>query len=256
MRRNSASPIELAVYPPREDSFLLLPFARVGAGTSIVEVGAGTGLASIAAARQGARVVATELNGTAIRRLRHEARVRGVAVEVVRTDLLRGLGRFDRILANPPYLPTRPAERDADPGTRLALDGGPDGCRVLARLVGQIPHHLLPGGSAFVVVSSLQDPSSRSEIFAGWDARGGVHEVVASRSLEGEDLAVMRLWRVGDLPQGTRRAARRTRGPRRGTGVRPRTPRTSRPGSSPGLARGRTTARDGASARTRCLPGS
>jgi release factor glutamine methyltransferase len=184
-----------AVYPAREDTHLLVPFAEVAPGTRLIEVGAGTGLAALAAARRGARVVATDLNPHALRVLRRRAQAEGVGLDLVRTDLARGLGRFDRLLANPPYLPTRPEERDPDRWHNLALDGGPDGCRVTARLLEQLDQHLTPNGSAFVVVSSVQDPGALVRIRRRWTARGGTVEVANTRTLEGEKLEVWRLAR-------------------------------------------------------------
>lgn len=171
----------------------MLPFAEVAAGTRLLEVGAGAGLAALTAARRGARVVATDLNPHALRWLRRKARSESVELAVVRTDLARGLGRFDRVLANPPYLPTRPEERDPDRWHNLALDGGPDGCRVTARLIADLDEHLRPGGTAFVVVSSRQDAHSLGEIRAGWESLGGSVGVASSRVLEGERLDVWRL---------------------------------------------------------------
>lgn len=185
-------PAASEVYPPREDSFLLARFAEVGPGTRLLEVGAGSGLAALTAARRGARVVATDLNPHALRLLRARARSEGVDLALVRTDLARGLGRFDRLLANPPYLPTGPEERDPDPWHNLALDGGRDGCRVLRRLVEQLGDHLVPNGSAFVVVSSLQAPGALAGIRARWEGRGGRVGTVGSRELEGERLEVWR----------------------------------------------------------------
>ena len=174
---------------------LLLPFAEVSLDTLFLEVGCGAGLAALTAARRGARVVATDLNPHALHRLRERARGEGVELATVRTDLARGLGRFDRLLSNPPYLPTRPEERDPDRWHNLALDGGPDGCRVTARLVEDLDQHLTAGGTAFVVVSSRQDPNGLERIRQGWATRGGTVEVVASRALEGEQLDVWRLRR-------------------------------------------------------------
>ena len=181
-----------SVYPPREDSFLLLPFAAVASGTSLIEVGAGSGLAALEAARRGARVVATDRNPEALRQLRARALAERLDLSVVRTDLAAGLGRFDRLLSNPPYLPTRPEERDPDRWTNIALDGGLDGCRVLARLVHDLPDHLAPGGAAYVVGSSLQAGRALAAIVAEWKDRGGDQEVVADRWLEGERLFVWR----------------------------------------------------------------
>jgi len=181
-----------SVYPPREDSFLLLPFAAVASGTSLIEVGAGSGLAALEAARRGARVVATDRNPEALRLLRARALAERLDLSVVRTDLAAGLGRFDRLLSNPPYLPTRPEERDPDRWTNVALDGGLDGCRVLARLVHDLPDHLAPGGAAYVVGSSLQAGRALAAIVAEWKDRGGDQEVVADRWLEGERLFVWR----------------------------------------------------------------
>lgn len=173
---------------------LLLPFAQVPPGSSLLEIGAGRGLAALAAARAGARVLATDLNPFALARLREEALADRLDVSVVRTDFARGLGRFDRILANPPYLPTREEDRDPDRWHNLALDGGPDGSRVTARLVASLPDHLGPQGQAFVVVSSLQAPAALAAIRNGWGARGGRVETVAGRTLDGERLEV---WRFG-----------------------------------------------------------
>jgi methylase of polypeptide subunit release factors len=116
-----------------------------------------------------------------------------VELSLVRTDLLAGLGRFDRVLANPPYLPTRPEERDPDRWHNLALDGGPDGCRVTARLIGDLEQHLTLAGSAFLVVSSRQDPTALEVIRRSWEHRGGNVEVADSRTLEGERLEVWHL---------------------------------------------------------------
>ncbi len=196
--RNGAGPAPLRhrgppIYPPREDSWLLLPFANVPPGTRFLEVGTGSGVAALTAAHGRANVVATDLNPFALRELRARARGEGVHLEVVRTDLARGLGRFDRIVANPPYLPTRPEERDPDRWHNLALDGGPDGCRVTARLVGELDCHLTSGGEAFVLTSTRQDPDALARVRSGWVSRGGTVEVVASRALEGERLEVWRL---------------------------------------------------------------
>jgi release factor glutamine methyltransferase len=240
------------VYPAREDTVLLAEAARQLGGRTVLELGSGAGDVALAAARAGARrVVATDLNAAALRELRRRARGEGLDVEGVRTDLARGLGRFDRILANPPYLPTRPCERDPDRWINLALDGGPDGCRVLARILATAPAHLTAGGSALVLVSSLQRRTRRRSLRERWRARQGPVRTVARRRLEGERLEIWEL-RLGRAS----RAARRTVRPARGTRGRRRSRPASRTGSSPATAPGRTTAPDAASGRRRSPRGS
>jgi len=190
-------------YPPREDTFLLLPFARVPAGTTLLEIGSGSGVLALEAARSAARVVATDLNPWALKHLRARARAEGLPVATVRTDLAAGLGRFDRILANPPYLPTLPGERDGDRWQNLALDGGPDGLEVTRRIVASLPEHLAAGASAFVVCSSRQDAKGRARVRRDWEEPGGTVEVVATRQLEGERLEVWRFLPRGERPAPT-----------------------------------------------------
>jgi release factor glutamine methyltransferase len=225
-RRTTRAPATPAsIYPPREDTALLRPFARAGRGGWLADVGTGSGALALAAARAGDRVVATDRNPAALAALHRTATADRLRIAVVRTDLLSGLRRFDRIVANPPYLPTPPRSRDPDPWVNLALDGGPDGCRVTARFLARLPHHLRPGGRAFLLVSSLQSADRLKSLRDRWVRRGGRVRSVARRALEGEVLAV---WELRPPTPGSRATAAPTRGGRstRGTSSRSRAPRT------------------------------
>lgn len=249
---NEAGPgatVEAQIYPEREDTLLLLRFARTRGTGWCVEVGCGTGAACREAARHGWRAVGTDLNPQALASLQRAAGSEGLVVRPVRTDLLRGLGRFDLLLANPPYLPTRPGERDPDRWTNLALDGGPDGLATTRRIVRALPEHLAPGGRAFVVISSLSPAERRRALAASWRRHGRVR-VAAMRPLEGERLEV---W---EFALGPTSASRRRPGPRRGTGTRRRARRARPAASSRGTASGGSRARGGASGRRRSPPGS
>src|SRR5258708_18508260 len=100
MALRSSKPV--AVYPPREDTELLLPCADVAPGTTLVEVGCGRGAAALRAARGGARVVATDLNPDAVAHVARSARAEDLALVAVRTDLAHGVRSVDRVLFNPP----------------------------------------------------------------------------------------------------------------------------------------------------------
>jgi release factor glutamine methyltransferase len=220
------------VYPPREDTRLLARAAgSLRRGTRALEIGCGAGAAALAAASAGAHVVATDRNPFALRALARAARHRGLRVDLVRTDLAHGLGRFEAVLANPPYLPTPPELRDPDPWVNLALDGGPDGLSVVRRILRELPRHLEPGGAAFVVFSSLQPERARGALFAAWRRRGGSLSTVDRVDLEGERLELVRLEPGPASPR-----ARDGRGARRRSAPRP----PARSGGSPSASsRGR-----------------
>jgi release factor glutamine methyltransferase len=225
------------VYPVREDSRLLARFARPRRGERVLEIGCGRGAAALVSARHGAsEVVATDLNPAALRALLRRARSEGLPLSVVRTDLAAGVRRFNLILSNPPYLPTLPSERDPNRWVNLALDGGPDGCRVTARLLATLPGHLARGGRAYVLVSSRQSRARLSAIRRRWVRHGGTCRTTARERWGDETLSV---WCLS-------RASRRIERSTRGTGGRRRVPLGGRSGSNRGAGRGRTIARDGA----------
>lgn len=176
------------VYPPAEDSFLLLRAAlrEVRERDRVLEVGTGSGYVAAGLADRAAAVVATDINPHAVRC----ARARGV--EAVRTDLFSGLcGSFDLILFNPPYLPTMPEERIED-WLEYALDGGPTGRAVIERFIADLGRVLSPFGRVLLLVSSLTGPDEVRELFA---RRGFVSFIVDTEPLEGETLSVIRAMR-------------------------------------------------------------
>jgi release factor glutamine methyltransferase len=189
-------PLPREVYPPREDTELILPFARGNAGRWLLEIGCGSGVIAMEAARGGARVIATDRNPFAVAFVAACAARASLDLEVLRTDLASGVRPVDRILSNPPYLPTPASARDPDPWHNLALDGGWDGCRVLARIVAGLWEHLRSSGEAFVVGSSRQDPDRVRGILQEFTERGGSVEIVARKALPDEVLVVHR-FRVG-----------------------------------------------------------
>lgn len=176
------------VYPPAEDSHLLLRAAlrEIRPPDRVLEVGTGSGYVAASVLGRAANVVATDINPHAV----ESARARGVAT--VRTDLFAGLsGPFDLVLFNPPYLPTLPEER-IDDWLEYALDGGPTGRAVIERFVADVGRVLAPFGRVLLLVSSLTGPDAVRELFAG---QGFVSFIVDSEPLEDETLYVLRAMR-------------------------------------------------------------
>jgi release factor glutamine methyltransferase len=154
--------LEIAVQPgvfiPRPETEVLAGLAldRLRAGAVVIEPCTGTGAISCSLASEGdpARVVATDINPTAVDLARRNA-APWPTVEVHHATLFAGvdprlLGAVDVIVCNPPYLDhdqwlaTDPEVRDHDP--REALVGGETGWDVIADLVAASPHWLRAGG--------------------------------------------------------------------------------------------------------------
>jgi HemK-related putative methylase len=225
------------VYPLREDSRFLARFARPRRGEIVLEIGCGRGLAALVSARHGARkVVATDLNPAALGSVYRRARDEDLPIEAVRTDLAAGLRRFDLILSNPPYLPTAHRKRDEDPWENLAVDGGPDGCEVTARIVAALPGHLTTTGRAYILVSSLQSHIRLGTLRQHWRARWGECRSVAREQWGEETLSV---WKFSRSPRRTGRSIP-------GTDGRPPVPPVDRFASSRDAGSDRTNAQDGA----------
>ncbi|MDE1819660.1 MAG: methyltransferase [Euryarchaeota archaeon] len=181
------------VYPPREDSLLLASSAGVKNGERVLEVGCGLGLASLSAARAGGRVVASDVNPYAVQAVREEALARGLQLDTVRADLFRGLGRFDVVLSNPPYLPSSPSLSDPDVWQERAVDGGEDGLAFVRRFIEELPDHLTEDGRAYLLVASLPQAPIRTRGLPVRSSRVVISDLVGDRVLPAETLWVLEL---------------------------------------------------------------
>lgn len=148
------------VLRPLSDGRLLATKMRelgLASGARVLDMFTGSGALAVAAEQAGAsEVTACDLSRRATLNARLNAAINGVRVEVVRGDLFAPLAgrRFDLVLANPPYVPSTAAELPRA-GPELAWEGGIGGRAVIDRFCAEVEAHLMPGGSALIVQSSL-----------------------------------------------------------------------------------------------------
>jgi len=139
--------VDEGVYPPSEDSYLLLQYLDIGK-EKMLEIGTGTGIIALHAAKKGADVTAVDKNGKAVSNALRNAKANGINMTVKQSDLFSNVdGRFDVIVFNPPYLPSEETEE--------AWEGGREGIEIAERFLSEAPEHLNPGGRIYMVLSTL-----------------------------------------------------------------------------------------------------
>ncbi|MCP4006177.1 MAG: peptide chain release factor N(5)-glutamine methyltransferase [bacterium] len=183
---------------PRPDTETLVRAAVELAPRRVVELGTGSGCVSAALARElpEAEIVAIECSDAALavatRNL--EALELGGRVKLVQSADLSGLGGgFDLIISNPPYIPeadlaTLQPEVRCEP--QLALDGGPDGLRVIREIAAQAPDCLKRPGFVALEIG-IGQASAVEQVLRD----SGADEVAIIQDLAGVDRVIQAVFR-------------------------------------------------------------
>jgi len=171
------------VYAPQDDTALLAEaVCREPAmpGAQVLDIGTGTGALALLAARCGAAgVEAVDVSARAVLAAWLNTRLSGEPVRVRLGDLASVASgrRFDVVLANPPYVPSRSGGRFGRAGGGRAWNAGPDGRAALDRLCVRIPGLLRPRGVLLLVQSALSGVGTTLERLAAQ----GLHVDVTAR---------------------------------------------------------------------------
>ena len=161
--------VEPGVLIPRADSetTVLAALAACPAPCRVLDCGVGSGalLLTVLAERPGAQGIGIDRSPVAI----EVARANAIALDLAAVSTMQladwsapgwaaGLGTFDLILANPPYVEDaadlEPQVRDHEPAE--ALFAGPDGLDAYRILIPQLPALLEPGGIAVLEIGHAQ----------------------------------------------------------------------------------------------------
>jgi release factor glutamine methyltransferase len=126
--------------------------AEVDAGERVLDMGCGSGINAILAARNGAEVVAVDVNPHALESTMNNAARNGVAVDVRASDLFDAVGGevFDVIVFDPPY-------RWFPPRDALEAAITDEGYATMTRFFGQARRFLNDGGRILVGFATSGD---------------------------------------------------------------------------------------------------
>jgi release factor glutamine methyltransferase len=178
------------VYAPGDDTFLMVDaIATLSVeGKNVLDLGTGSGILGLYCALRWADVTAADIDELAIRHTADAARLLGVELKLVVSDLFSNTpSQFDLVLFNPPYLPSE----GTHDGT---VDGGSRGRNLIIRFLEELPGHLRKGGIALLLVSSLNSPNTVRNRYDNFE-----FSTIAKRALFFEELEVLRVRLRNDL---------------------------------------------------------
>ena len=176
---------------PETEELVEKALAEIKEGTRVLDLCTGSGaIATVIAKKTGAKVVASDVSAPALDVARANALNAGVKIDCVQSDMFERIdGKFDVIVSNPPYIPTKDIEtldakvKNFEP--RLALDGAEDGLKYYRIIAKGLDEHLAEGGALFMEFG-IGQAEDIEKIFADYNI-----EIV--KDIEGKDrIAIVR----------------------------------------------------------------
>jgi len=171
------------VYEPAEDSFLFAENLAIKESDAVLDVGTGCGILGVVSAEKASKVFAIDINPYAVLCAKENAWLNGVLDKFffLQCDLFSAISvreRFDVILFNAPYLPSK----SIDDGSWLgcAWSGGVTGRRVIDRFIREAPRYLKQDGSILLMQSTL---SGLDRTLQRFEENGLRANIVAKRDL-------------------------------------------------------------------------
>ena len=142
------------VYPPSEDTFLLIDALKSRAAGKALELCCGTGAVGLSISRRLDSIMALDINPAAVKNTRQNYAKYGQSekLDAIVGDLFSPLKRqvFDLVFMNPPYLP----DEEGEPKS-LCWSGGGRGRIIINRFINGLGGFLGESGRALFVQSTL-----------------------------------------------------------------------------------------------------
>lgn len=162
------------VYPPSEDSFILVDSAISRVYGRVLDLCCGTGFVGLCLAEKAESVTAVDLNPSAVKNTCENFRLNRQyeKLRAVVGDLFGPLRRYkgyDLIVMNPPYL----WDSDWEPND-LSWSGGERGRKIIDRFIREVGDYLNENGRALFVQSTLNGVDESLELIAGEGMKGRI----------------------------------------------------------------------------------
>lgn len=179
---------------PRPETELLveevLKVAKVG--DNVLDIGTGSGAIAIAIKKnQDVNMFAVDISNKALAVAQQNAKENNADISFIQGDLFDSIGdkKFDIIISNPPYIPTRDIEtlqnevKDYEP--HLALDGGVSGLDIYRRIINSLNNYLKRDGYVFFEIGIGQEKDIAS-MFDGYEVEvkkdyNGINRIIKAR---------------------------------------------------------------------------
>lgn len=152
---------------PETEELVMMAIATAEEGQSVLDMCTGSGAIAIAMykelrkAGRKVQMTAVDISRDALELAKENAEANEADITFVQSDLFSKVsGRFDLIVSNPPYIPSKTIEglqrevKDHEP--RLALDGGEDGLEIYRRIASDGHKYLNRGGVILMEVGEGQ----------------------------------------------------------------------------------------------------
>src|SRR5215210_4410561 len=143
------------MYAPSDDTYLLADCIRQYNGRRALEIGIGSGFLLSILEKNFAYVAGSDIDLQALQHCRQQTTTTSSNILLVCCDAgsAFGIGTFDLIVSNPPYLPNDDCYNIRDP----TVQGGPTGIETTVHFINSALPLLAGDGKMLIVISSFAD---------------------------------------------------------------------------------------------------
>ncbi|MBR6765489.1 MAG: peptide chain release factor N(5)-glutamine methyltransferase [Clostridia bacterium] len=176
---------------PRDETAILvekaLEFINEKQYNTVLDIGTGSGAIAVSVKKNASvSVTASDISEQALSLARENAEKNKCEIEFIKSDLFENISKkFDVILSNPPYIPTKDIERlerELSFEPQNALDGGSDGLDFYRDIIFEAKRHLNKGGLLMLEIGFDQGDAVKALL-----AKNGFTESVVLKDYSGLD---------------------------------------------------------------------